>query len=300
MISITRLRDLDVISPNGRRGFVSAASGLVRAGGYFHVVGDDALHLASFPAAGNQPGRLLRLLDGRLPDAPAARKKHKPDFETLLSLPPTPQNPHGALLALGSGSRPNRRRGAVITLEADGKAGASHVVDLTPLLAPLDGRFSETNIEGAAVLGDELLLFQRGNAGAANNALVAYPLAAVLRLLADPAAGLSAPDIRMVDLGTVDGVPLSFTDAATLDDGRIVFSAVAEDTSNAYDDGALVGAVVGVMDRAGTMLTKQPLSPTVKVEGIDARLGDSIRLNLVTDADNPDIAASLYQAVVQL
>jgi hypothetical protein len=47
MIEFTRLRDLDTVSPDGSPGFVSAASGLVRAGAFLHVVADDDLHLAS-------------------------------------------------------------------------------------------------------------------------------------------------------------------------------------------------------------------------------------------------------------
>lgn len=300
MIRLTRLRDLDIVSPNGRRGFVSAASGLVRAGSYFHVIGDDALHLASFGLNGEEPGKLLRLLDGRLPQAPARRKKQKPDFEALISLPARPEWPHGALLAFGSGSRPNRRRGALIELDVNGKAGPCRPVDLAPLLAPLDAIFGETNIEGAVVAGGELLLFQRGNGHAAANATASYPLDAAFQALTGVASGIPAAVIQPIDLGKASGVPLAFTDAVALGDGRIVFSAVAEDTPNPYDDGPLVGAVVGLMNRAGDVLARQPLSPTVKVEGIDARLnGRTIRLSLVTDADNPDVAASLYEAIFE-
>lgn len=299
IVRITRLRDLDVIESDGQRSFVSAASGLVRAGDYFHVVSDDELYLASFSTNGERPGRLLRILGGHLPEEAAARKKQKPDFEVLLTLPPDVKNPDGALLALGSGSRPNRRRGVIITLGADGEALSGSALDLTPLFTPLDAKLKETNIEGAAILGNEFLLIQRGNAGAAVNAIVAYPLDAILKFLADPTVALPAPDIRKVDLGTAKGVPLGFTDAAVLPDGRIVFSAAAEASSNAYDDGALAGAVIGLMDRTGTILTKRQLSPMVKVEGVAARLnGDSIHLNLVTDADDPKIAASLYEAIL--
>lgn len=296
MIHITRLRDLDIIEPGGQRSFVSAASGLVRTGSYFHVVSDDELYLASFSVSDEKPGQLLRILDGHLPEEAAARKKQKPDFEVLLSLPPDAKNPDGALLALGSGSRLNRRRGVIITLAADGKALSSHTIDLAPLFTPLDTRLKEVNIEGAVILGNEFLLFQRGNADTAVNAIVAYSLDATLKFLADPTVALPAPDIRKVGLGAAKGVPLGFTDAAALPDGRIVFSAAAEASSNAYDDGALAGAIIGLMDKTGIVLSKQSLSPMVKVEGIAARLErNSIHLNLVTDADDPKVAASLYE-----
>ena len=82
---------------------LSAASGLVRRGEQHYVVADDEHHLALFPADG--PGCWLRLFAGELPDPAAQRKAAKPDLETLLELPPTLRHPHGALLALGSGSR---------------------------------------------------------------------------------------------------------------------------------------------------------------------------------------------------
>lgn len=248
----------------------------------------------SFLVGSDQPGQLFRLLDGRLPEAPAARKKEKPDFEILLALPPNAGSPHGALLALGSGSRANRRRGVVVTLGADGNALASRVADLTPLFTPLDAYFKETNLEGAAIRGHEFLLFQRGNTGTAVNAIVAYPLDAMLEFLSNPTVVLPPPDIRKVDLGVSKGVPLGFNDAAVLPDGRIVFAAAAEANSTAYDDGALSGAVVGLMDRTGAILNKRSWSPLVKVEGITVRLeGDSIHLNAVTDADNPEIVTTL-------
>jgi hypothetical protein len=40
-----------------------------------------------------------------------------------------------------------------------------------------------------------------------------------------------------MDLGTVDGIRLCFTDAATLPNGEVVICAVAEDTDDAYVDG---------------------------------------------------------------
>ena len=82
---------------------MSAASGLVRVRQRLYVVADDALHLGIFndpttPPAGAAPasaldypkGSLLRLLDGDLPQDQAKRKKLKPDFESLVHLPPLP------------------------------------------------------------------------------------------------------------------------------------------------------------------------------------------------------------------
>src|SRR5262245_3621265 len=111
MITLKRLRELDV-SPSTdteTTKYLSAASGLARAGSFLYVVADDELHLGVFGAGDTNPGRLIRLLDGELPAAKAERKKQKPDFESLTLLPASAEYPYGAILALGSGSRPNRR-----------------------------------------------------------------------------------------------------------------------------------------------------------------------------------------------
>ncbi len=66
------------------------------------------------------------------------------------------------------------------------------------------------------------------------------------------AIGAIAPSaIDLVDLGQIDGVPLSFTDGAGLPDGGMVFTAVAEDTEDTYNDGACLGAAIGVAARDG-------------------------------------------------
>ena len=89
MLSLTKIRDLDLSQSAEAEGasFLSAASGLVRAGSFLYVVADDELHLGVFPAAGDAPGHLIRLFEGALPASKAERKKLKPDLETLMKLP---------------------------------------------------------------------------------------------------------------------------------------------------------------------------------------------------------------------
>lgn len=303
MIALVRFRDLDVVSNEDRPagGFVSAASGLVRVGDFLHVVADDDLSLATFRLGDPDPGRLLPMLPGVLPPGPAERKKAKPDFEALVALPPMENHPHGALLAMGSGSRPNRRRGVLMELGRNGTPLATRPVDLSTLYRSCEDAFDELNIEGAVVRDDRLLMFQRGNAGNPLNAIVSLPLVDALAAL-DPGSSDRSPTpaIRIVDVGTMAGVPLAFTDAAIVD-GMIVFSAVAEDTRNAYDDGPLAGAAVGIVDPTGAVLRLEAIDPPVKVEGIDAvRDGDLLRLTLVTDADDPAKPAGLFTATLPI
>jgi hypothetical protein len=297
MVLIYReIRKLAIDPASHPRGlsFLSAASGLVRVGERLYVVADDENHLGVFDAAGNAPGRLIRLFDGDLPESVKKRKAQKPDLEALLLLPATAQWPAGALLALGSGSRPSRFTGALLKLDEHGEAhGPARAIDLEPLYDRVNARFAELNIEGAFIAGDALLLLQRGSMSGPNG-VVRFPLEEVMAWLNGAAASLQPSSFVECDLGGVDGVPFAFTDGAALADGAWLFSAVAERTDNSYDDGACLAAAIGVADRDGSVRAMHRLDPTRKVEGIEAQVrGGTITIGMVTDADDPAIPAEL-------
>jgi hypothetical protein len=301
-IALRRLRSLDLArapSP-GRPKHLSAASALVLTGNAFHVVADDELHLGVFPVDGTVPGRLLRLFPGKLAAQRGARKRQKPDGESLVRLPAFGEYPHGALLALGSGSRPNRCRGALLRLDADGAvSGAAKAVDLDALYSRTG--FEKLNIEGAYVAGSELVLLQRGGRSSPN-ARLRYPLAPILAGLASKAL----PDLRPAaidrfDLGAIQAVPLGFTDAAPLPKGRMLFTAVAEDTRDSYHDGPCGAAALGIAAADGRIEFLGLLRPAWKVEGVAAWVsGGVIHLRLVTDADDPAQPALLLAGALEL
>ncbi len=295
MLSLTKIRTLDLAATGDMPPHLSAASGLACPGAFFYVVADDELHLGVFPAAGTAPGHLLRLFAGELPTAKAERKRHKPDLEAIAQLPPFGDCPHGALLALGSGSERNRRRGALLRLDAHGAiVGAPRIVDAASMIAGLDRHFPNLNIEGAVAIDGELRLLQRANKQHRRNAIVRYSLALALDALQRGAA-IEPSNIDTIDLGVIDGVPLSLTDGAGLSDGRMVFTAVAEDTADSYNDGACLGAAIGIAARDGTVTFLDRIDGCHKVEGVSARIdGDSLRLILVTDADDRAVPASLF------
>ena len=59
----------------------------------------------------------------------------------------------------------------------------------------------------------------------------------------------------------------------------MVFTAIAEDTDDNYNDGPCVGAVIGIAGNNGNLRCMCRLNRPYKVEGVDARVdGDVIRL----------------------
>ena len=303
MVRAHKLRDLTIDAPRARAGghYVSAASGLVRTGDHMYVAADDERELAVFPAAGDAPGRLVRFLPGELPADPDERKRAKPDIEALALLPPTPAAPGGALLALESGSKKNRRGGVLWRLDGAGALeGEPHRLDLSSLYGILAGEIPDLNIEGATVSGERLLLFQRGNGAAGVNAVIVLDLGAAVESIRDGTiAPAAVAEVRRHDLGDAGGVRLCFSDATGLADGRVLFTAVAESGDDTYLDGSCAGAAVGILDAGGEVGWLRPLDPPAKVEGIEAHhTGDEIELLMVADPDDPAAAAPLLAARV--
>ena len=299
MIALTKVRQLDLSATTpGRPLHLSAASGLACVNSFIYVVADDELHLGVFRANSGEPGHLIRLFEGELPTCKVDRKKQKADFEALTLLPSYKDYPCGALLAFGSGSRPNRRLGALLRLDPQGAVrGSPQVVNCSHILASLDGEFPA--LEGAVVSGAELRLFQRGNQRHSKNAIIRFQLSTFLDALSSDQTAITPLAINTFDLEQIEGIPLCFTDAAALPDGTMVFTAVAEDTDDNYKDGACTGAAVGIVDKELQLQCLYRLERPYKVEGVNARVeGDVIRLLMVTDADDFEIPAALFSTTI--
>jgi hypothetical protein len=148
-------------------------------------------------------------------------------------------------------------------------------------------------------VGDELVLLSRGNAGI--NARIDLDLAGVRHSLAAgaPLGPSLLKRIREIALGSLDGVPLGFTDASPLDSARLLFTAAAETGGSTYEDGACVGSVLGILDQ--TRATWKQLDLADKIEGVHATLdGDRLEALLVADPDDRTQRAPLFRAVLSL
>lgn len=235
-------------------------------------------------------------------DSVRGNKMQKLDLESAVVL-----DVDGAptLLALGSGSAPARE---IVVVVSFGETGIpARVVALPRFFASLKQRRDfagdELNIEGMVVVGDTLRLVNRGNgAGVAVDAIIDIPLAAFLAHVAQP---MSTPPpepgaCATFDLGTIDGVRLTFTDATNAGDGRVVVLAAAEASPNAVDDGDVVGTAIGLFNASGMLTLHQlfderghPLRD--KVEGV-ALDPDNVDIAwVVVDKDDPHAPAELLQ-----
>jgi hypothetical protein len=261
---------------------LSAASGLVQWNGFLYSVADDGLELLRTDLDGADAVRLPLNEASRIRHIP---KQEKPDFEALMIS-------GDELVAFGSGSTEKRCQAMVLHPES----GRLRSVDLRPLYDALGTQLHELNIEGAVIRGDQVLLAQRGNGARKQNALVRLDRARFIQELA--AGDLSEAcllEVVPVMLGDLEGVPLSLTDLTIGPRAEVLFTAAAEDTENPYEDGEVMGSIVGVIDHQSGSVQRRISVAGVKLEGVCwVEPGE---LRLVADPDDPTARAPLYGVV---
>jgi len=304
-----------------RPAHVRAASGITAYREYLVIIQDDANWLALLDADGDV--HPLPLPPGpesgqRVFSKRRGNKHEKFDLEACVTLPGS-AGPE--LIAFGSGSHEGRewilRLHEGETFEASLSEQASHAELGLSVTAEFVAcrRFYDAlrdttafagaglNIEGAVPLGGNTIrLFQRGNAPARDglspvDATGDVAWAALAAHLAEPAR-VPPPEvtgIRRYDLGSLDGVRLTFSDAEHLGEGRILYSASAEHP----ESGEIVGSALGVLEADGearwTAVTDASGGDFEgKIEGLSLSPGDPGLVHFVTDDDDEDAPSVLY------
>lgn len=285
---------------------VRSASSITRTGGGMAVVQDDANFIALFNEDGT-PRRTIALPAGeggeRHFDDQRGNKEYKLDLEGSVIV--TGESGE-MLLAFGSGSTARRECIAIL----DGLEAERPDVSLVhaPLLYETLRRAkafagSELNIEGAIHAGDQLRLFGRGNGAVHDgvkpvNASCDLYWPELLAYLLDPEdREPPAPtNIVQYELGTLDGIPLGFTDA-TCWKRAVAYSAAAEDSPDAVRDGRVPGSAIGVIEPSGVRWAPitEPSGKVfeAKVEGLVPVLDGKNTFYVVVDSDNPDAQSEL-------
>lgn len=268
---------------------VRAGSGLAWWGEKLAVVQDDTRSLALVePASGAVE---LLSFGGTGADA----KRDKLDLEALVAA-------GGELLAFGSGS--TERREVIVRLRPGSAAVLCPAPALYGLLRDTTAfSGSELNVEGVALLGGDLVLFQRGNGKPARglepvNATGRLDVAALRAYLDGAGPPPELRDVQRHELGDVRGVSLTFTDAAA-HAGRSFYLASAEASPDAYHDGVVVGSALGVLGEGPpTALTDAAGHPfTGKAEGL--AIASEALAFAVLDADDPEVPAELCRVELE-
>jgi hypothetical protein len=195
----------------------------------------------------------------------------------------------GELFAFGSGSLPARE-------QIYCRRGGDHAMVRAPALYhALREHLGALNLEGAALVRDELWLFHRGNANAKDRPAIARmprdDLARIVRGLAP-----SSLAIDHFDLGAVDGTRFGFTDATSRGD-RVLIACAAEASPDAIADGAVIGSRLGVIDgdlvRCANVVDRD--GSAIKLEGIALDPHRSSTVWITIDPDDSAIPARLCE-----
>lgn len=284
---------------SGIASHVRAASALRRLGSRLFVVQDDVNALAVIDASGFiQPLLMPAGADGRRTFDDTLGNKHmKMDLEAAVLLP------DDRLLVFGSGSARNRE--SIVIVEPGTGLRVRRAPGLYARLREhCTAAGTELNIEGAVTQGRRLRLFQRGNGardsrGRSGSLVLDLELDALQRWLAGRGPVPEVVEVLVVDLGTIDGVPFGFTDAAATSGGRIAFLACAEDSADVRSDGPVYGCRFGWLDgvdaQVADVTEPDGRSTRLKLEGIEPRPGANRVFDVVADMDRPDQPALLVE-----
>lgn len=299
----------------GEQAYVRAASGLCWFQDRLAIVQDDALLLALLDVSGGlltaeaeAVALPLRADGARFFDVERGNKRDKADLEACLAVE-WQQRP--ALLAFGSGSRPNRECVALVQPHETGYRSA--LIEAHALYAQLHVLpgflTSELNLEGAVLANGRMRLFQRSNGsplGATSPLCATCDLdwQALAAYLENPAQCKppTPENVSRYELGAIGGARLTFTDACSLRAAEVLFTASAESSPNAFDDGAVQGSALGKIAASGTKLCllrdEQGQVMKDKAEGVALDPRDPQRAYVVFDADDHRVPATLAQVLL--
>jgi hypothetical protein len=263
---------------------LGSASGLIYQDNSILAIGDNSSYLYEY-SIDSQKLEKHSLIENPQENTP---KKVKLDFEAITKF-------ENNVYIFGSGSTENRNKMVQFDTTTKKVIATTDVSDLYLIMQSF-GKISpdDFNIEGAIYNGQSWYLFNRGNGKTNKNVIFTIDgenLTSDFRVLAN--------DYK---LPKIKGIPTSFTDAILVDD-KIYFLATAENTESTYNDGEVLGSIVGRIDITTMELEfAKKITETHKFEGItfSKKSGQEMEFFLCEDNDTEVLASNIFRLAITI
>lgn len=261
---------------------IGSASGLIYNDNSLFIISDNSSFLYEYHVLEKELSK-IKLLKNCLENI---SKKDKFDFESIAL--------KGKKLHLwGSGSTSKREKRITLHLETKEitEKNLSKVYQKLKQTASISD--DELNIEGALFCNEQWLLFQRGNGANSRNGI------AILNDKLDKNGSIA---FIPVQLPKIEHIETSFTDAVLIED-KIYFLATAENTISTYDDGEIIGSIIGRMDsKTFEIEFTQKISDTQKFEGLTLYKKNEtvIQFLICEDNDSDVLETNIYTLTLDI
>jgi hypothetical protein len=257
---------------------IGSASGLIYKDNTLLIIGDNSGFLYEYQIDSKELNRHALI------ENPSENilKKDKPDFEAITHFEEN-------VYVFGSGS--TEKRNKMVQFNIQNKSTTS--TDLTDLYVVMQSfgeiKREDFNIEGAIYNGEDWFLLNRANGKSNKNTLFTINgknLTNEFQILSN---NYKLPKIK--------GVRSSFTDAVLIDNS-IYFLATAEDTASTYDDGEVLGSLIGRINIETMKIDfTQKISDSHKFEGLTLfkNSDKKIEFLLCEDKDSDVLETAIYK-----
>jgi hypothetical protein len=263
---------------------IGSASGFFFQNDFLYLIGDNSGFLYEYNISDTNFKKYPLIRD----PSENIVKKDKPDFESLTHYQDT-------LYIFGSGSTTKRNAMIEFDLKTRKKTMTNNLVDLYAVMQSFGYIKSEDfSLEGVTYDGENWYLFNRGN-GSANKNVIFTLHAKKL----NEEFSLLSNDYK---LPKIKGVRTSFTDAVLIDE-KIYFLATAENTTSTYDDGEILGSIIGRIDIETMRIDfMQKISLSNKFEGLTlfSKNKKQIQFLLCEDKDTDTLESRIYKLSIDL
>lgn len=263
---------------------IGSASGLLYKDNSLFIVGDnsgflyeyhlDSKDLKRHPLIENPTENIL--------------KKDKPDFEAITAFQDT-------LYVFGSGSTTKRNAMIEFDLAQKKKIATNNLSELYAVMQNFASiKPEDFNIEGTIYDGENWYFLNRGNGISNKNTLFSLRAKKLNQEFSMLSNDYKLPKIK--------GVRSSFTDAVKVDNS-IYFLATAEDTQSTYDDGEVLGSLIGRIDLETMKIDfTQKISDSHKFEGLTLfkKNNNKIEFLLCEDKDTEILETAIYKLSLNL